>query len=116
MLLCLGCGDSEQGPGPDESDAASQASGADGGEAGQVDGAVPSGVTACGFNLECDAASQVCVECNCGGPTSYECKPVPQTCAADRTCECLAADLCPGSTAQCLAASDNTILCETGLD
>ena len=76
-------------------------------------------MTSCGPE-SCDRANQICVSCECGGPTSFSCEPIPAGCQAERTCSCLAATLCaPTATnpyAMCFDLSDNQIDCDRGLD
>jgi hypothetical protein len=76
--------------------------------------AAPVAETACG-EVTCDP-SEVCVSCNCGGPTSVECQPAPSECAADRTCACLEDHLCPDVSTSCIDQAQNQILCESELD
>ena len=75
--------------------------------------------TTCG-SLSCDRATEVCVSCECGGPTSFACEPIPAGCSADRTCDCLAPTLCAPTAANpyamCFDLGDNQIDCDRGLD
>jgi hypothetical protein len=74
--------------------------------------------TPCGSGT-CDYDSEICVACNCGGPTSYQCVAVPAGCEGDRSCGCVGEDICSFATvaASCMDQSDdNTVLCESGLD
>jgi hypothetical protein len=102
LASVAGCGADEPG--------ALDAAGAD---------APPSSATTCG-NLSCDRATSVCVACECGGPTSFTCEPIPEGCDSSRTCSCLAPTLCaPTATnpfAMCRDTADNTIDCDRGLD
>ena len=78
-----------------------------------------SAMTGCG-ELSCDSATSVCVSCECGGPTSFSCEPIPEGCESDRECDCLADTLCaPTETnpiAICSDQADNVIDCDRGLD
>jgi hypothetical protein len=74
--------------------------------------------TPCGA-MSCDQAVEICVACNCGGPTDHRCIPVPAGCEEDRSCGCVGDGICSFApvAAICMDLSeDNTILCETGLD
>lgn len=74
----------------------------------------PLGETPCGDDT-C-APSEVCVACNCGGPTTLGCQPAPSECGDDRTCDCLADELCPEISTSCVDQSPNQILCDSELD
>jgi hypothetical protein len=74
----------------------------------------PVGEIPCGDET-CDP-SEVCVSCNCGGPTSFACEPAPSDCASDRSCACLANSLCPEIASDCVDQGENHILCDSGLD
>ena len=93
-----------------------------GGDGGNVDGDDDGGSddggggTPCG-NASCDTSSEICVACNCGGPTTFSCEPVPSQCANDRGCGCVAQSVCTGDrSGTCSNSSDNAVLCETGRD
>lgn len=94
-----------------------------GDDAADIDSAPPdapsSAMTGCG-DLSCDRATSVCVSCECGGPTSFTCEPIPEGCESDRTCDCLAATLCAPTEANpiamCSEQADNAIDCDRGLD
>lgn len=74
----------------------------------------PVGETACD-DTTC-APSEVCVACNCGGPTTFECQPAPSECTDNRTCGCLEEHLCPDISTSCVDQSRNQILCDSELD
>jgi hypothetical protein len=71
--------------------------------------------TPCGADV-CNPATEICFECACGGPTSFECMPVPSDCTSDRTCECIGPELCTSGLAVCTDRGDNHVYCDTGLD
>jgi hypothetical protein len=123
IALSLSCGDDSSDPkdrdGGGPSDAAAKDSGV--GEdaiiidawSGGTDGGAPCGTETC------DTDTQICVACNCGGPTSYRCLPVPAGCENDRSCACLTDDICSFVRVEVWCVDqerDSTILCETGLD
>ncbi len=74
--------------------------------------------TPCGTD-SCDRDTEVCVACNCGGPTSFQCVALPTGCEDDRSCGCVGDDICAFASvpASCEdQPEDNTVLCESGLD
>jgi hypothetical protein len=82
-------------------------------------GAIDAGAsqTPCG-DMVCDRATQLCVDCACGGPDTFTCVPIPTGCESDRTCACVAGTVCPDTppTIACFDTADNTVFCDTGLD
>jgi hypothetical protein len=60
------------------------------------------GPTACGPNLNCDGATEICVAREPVGPSiQWSCRPVPAGCERDRTCACAASTLCDATFVQC---------------
>lgn len=67
----------------------------------------------------CFPLTEVCVACNCGGPTQFTCQPIPPECSNDPDCGCLGEAVCGNVTthdAVCYDDGPNAITCETGLD
>jgi hypothetical protein len=82
-----------------------------------ADAAPQHGTVACGDD-SCDVATELCMECNCGGPTRFTCVPVPDGCELDRSCACVSDELCPAteSGGGCDDVAADVIFCETGLE
>ncbi|MFN0246435.1 MAG: hypothetical protein ACKV2T_05980 [Kofleriaceae bacterium] len=69
----------------------------------------------CGSSSSCNVDTEVCVGNGPIGPSvQHACQPVPSGCENDRTCDCLAASLCPPNTAACSNVATNEIFCDNG--
>ncbi len=66
-------------------------------------------------DLVCDAALEYCYEDIFDGPSEFSCVPIPERCAADRTCDCLVPIVCPESLQSCEDIDGPIIIeCVTG--
>jgi len=123
--LSLSCG-SITSPDDDDDDVVTvdAAAGASDASASATDGApaVPDATpvpdapplrTPCG-KMSCNRATQICVIRSGIGPALQpRCEPVPDGCAADRSCDCVGTVLCTDLTNECHDKdADNTILCD----
>lgn len=123
LFLALSCGDDSTDPPDSDGGSTPDSTVADSitGEAVIMIDAWSSGTdggTQCETET-CDTSTEICVACNCGGPTSFRCLPLPAGCENDRSCACLTDEICSFSRVEAWCVDqprDSLILCETGLD
>lgn len=74
---------------------------------------LPPGRTPCGPDLQCETASEVCVQQQPLGPAIvFSCEPVPQGCEDDRTCGCASDALCEPPFDACRDVGVNAVECQ----
>lgn len=49
----------------------------------------------------CDPTTEICFASIFDGPTEYSCRPIPDGCTADVTCDCITPIECPRSLQSC---------------
>lgn len=77
-------------------------------------GGAPADPGTCG-GQDCDWAAEYCHESQYDGPSEYECRAIPPSCAETPTCECIGAQVCDVEPFGCGAdASQPRVACVEG--